>query len=290
MQSESFHVSIVDNAMGWLCFCMVVNPPNSPDPFLDVYQSRKDRSAASENAVRISVRKAHKYPSHLCVILMAHTDAPEKTHRRESTVTHALLHKHIHIHRHTHTPPHSSKVHLSRWQLDACWGGVGQAESLAWLVGARTSWETFWHTFSGCSGTMYVSVYPWASVSLCFMCIYMWVCNFANHPAAAAAAAAAWQGPAPLQCLPVLGRGRLGREQPILSGIQSTSNMHTAPTSTNNTFPPSPLHSHLGSYTSVYLVIPPKCLSLWAGRNVLYAFPSKYRFSCVHWKCVSAKK
>lgn len=70
--------------------------------------------------------------------------APAKTHKLRSADTHTHTHGCANIH--THTPPHSSKVHLSRWQLDSCWGGVCQAESLAYLVGARTSWETFWHT------------------------------------------------------------------------------------------------------------------------------------------------
>lgn len=163
-------------------------------------------------------RKNCMYISHLCVVLRIHGHyAWATTHRRESTDADAWLHKHTH----THTPPHSSKVHLSRWQLDSCYGGVCQAESLACLAVARTSRETFWNTLRGCSASVGVCGRPCV-----YVCLVLWLCNFSKHPAAA------WQGPAPLQFLPVLGRGRLGRELPILSGFQSTSNVHTAPAST----------------------------------------------------------
>ena len=73
---------------------------------------------------------------------------------------------------------------------------------------------------------MYLCVCVCVCVCVCKPVYVLWMRNFSKRPAAA------WQGPAPLQFLPVLGRGRLGREQPILSGFQSTSNVHTAPAST----------------------------------------------------------
>lgn len=206
-------------------------------------------------------QKTHVHQPSACHPYDSCAYARAKVHRRESTDTDAWLRKH------TRTPPHSSKVHLSRWQLDSCWGVVCQAESLAWLAGARTSWETSWHTLRGCSATTYVCV-----------CVFVfWMCNFSKHPAAA------WQGPAPLQFLPVLGRSWLGREQPILSGFQSTSNVHTASASTCTPFllcSSSHIWVHRHLFTSWCL---PRL-----GRNILYAFPSKQPFSCVHWKCVGA--
>lgn len=113
--------------------------------------------------------------------------APAKTHKHGSADTHGCTN----IHTHTHTPLHSSKVHLSRWQLDSCWGGVCQAESLAYLVGARTSWETFWHTEA-------------AEPSCMCLCLCMHVCVNAQlfktpsstiaRSSPSSVSACAWQG------------------------------------------------------------------------------------------------
>lgn len=174
-------------------------------PLSDLYQSRHDRPVWKSNK--------HMYASHLYAIIVIHVLMLKQKH----TGVNAQTHMHGYVNTHTHTPPYSSKVHLSRWQLDPCWGGVCQAESLAWLVGARTSWETFWHTFRGCSVTVYVCVHVHMSARVCLqVCVHARVnvqlfktpsSSMARSSPSSVSACAwqeqAWQGAAHFVRLPV---------------------------------------------------------------------------------------